>query len=98
MTSFVRTATLQRGQPFQIEVNGRLVQAYPGESLAAVLLASGHVTLRRTRQAGAPRSVFCGIGACFDCLIILDGRPDVRSCATLARPGQRVEVPPDEGR
>lgn len=95
MTSFTRAPILQRGQPFEITVNGRSVQAYAGESLAAVLLSSGVRAFRLTPKDGLPRSVFCGMGACFDCLVTVDGVPNLRSCATVVRPGLRVEVPAD---
>ncbi len=92
MTSFTRSPILQRGQPFEITVDGRSLQAFPGESVAAVLLASGVGAFRVTPKGGAPRSLFCGMGACFDCLVTVDGVPNVRSCATVVRPGLRVET------
>ncbi len=91
MTAFVRTALLERGEPFEIEVDGRPVRAYPGDSVAAALLAAGILAFD-----GAPatslRSVFCGMGACFGCLVTVDGLPNVRSCTAPARPGLRVEL------
>lgn len=81
----------QRGSPIQILVDGDLVQAFEGETIAAALLASGHRVLRHTTK-GSPRGIFCGMGACFECLVEVDGDPSVQSCVTLVRPGMQVRT------
>jgi predicted molibdopterin-dependent oxidoreductase YjgC len=81
-----------RAEPFTFTLDAQLVQAYPGETIAAALLAAGIRTLRRTRKSGAPRGIFCGMGVCFDCLIVVDGRPHLRACLTEAQPGMQVTV------
>ena len=86
MPAFVRTSIVTRGQPLEIQVNGCAVTAHAGESLAAALLAGGHIPTHACQ-------LYCGMGACFGCLVTVDGVPNVRSCATLVRPGLRVEVP-----
>jgi hypothetical protein len=80
-----------RGQPFVIQVNGAPVTAYPGETIAAVLLASGWQMFRHSALSGEPRGPFCGMGLCFDCLVTLNGQPNVRACVTFAQPGDLVE-------
>ncbi len=74
-----------------IIVDGEPVPAYPGETVATVLLAAGRRTFRHTDH-GAPRGLFCGMGVCFDCLVTVDGQPDVRACMTIVRPGMVVET------
>ena len=86
MPPFIRTPILKRGEPFEILVNGRPVTAYEGESVATAVLASSDDLSRHY-------GLFCGMGACFGCLVTVDGVPNVRSCATLVRPGLRVEIP-----
>ena len=44
-----------------------------GANLAAAMLAAGVVVFRRTPVSGAPRAPFCMMGACFDCLVEIDG-------------------------
>lgn len=44
-----------------------------GANLAAALLVAGVQTLRNTPVSGAPRGAFCMMGACFDCLVEIDG-------------------------
>jgi predicted molibdopterin-dependent oxidoreductase YjgC len=80
-----------RGQPFQITVNGNAVNAYPGETIAAVLLAEGWQVFRHTELTGEPRGPFCGMGLCFDCLVTVNGQPNVRACVTHVQPGDKVE-------
>jgi predicted molibdopterin-dependent oxidoreductase YjgC len=67
--------------------DGREVPARAGESLAAALLAAGVATFRETPVTGAPRGPLCMMGACFDCLVELDGVPNVQACMAPVRPG-----------
>lgn len=88
---------IQRGRAIEILVDGRPVQAFEGESVAAALLAAGKRALRMTARYGAPRGLYCGIGVCFDCIMTIDGRPNVRTCQTPVRAGMRVESQRGEG-
>jgi predicted molibdopterin-dependent oxidoreductase YjgC len=88
---------VRRGPVFEILVDGAPVVAYEGETIATALLGSGQIAFRRTAKRGAPRGLFCGMGVCFDCLVTVDGVPNVRSCVTPARPGMRVSRPGFEG-
>jgi aerobic-type carbon monoxide dehydrogenase small subunit (CoxS/CutS family) len=75
-----------------ITFDGRPVAAEPGQTIAAALVAAGVLAWRTTRNTGAPRGVFCGIGVCFDCLVTVNGQPSVRACLAEACPGDRVET------
>ena len=55
------------------EFDGQTLQAPDGANLAAALLAAGVVTFRYTPVSGAPRAAFCMMGACFDCLVDIEG-------------------------
>lgn len=81
-----------RGQPIRFVVDGEPAEAFLGETVAAALLAAGVSTLRYTAKGGEPRGVFCGMGVCFDCAMVIDDRPNVRACLTPIREGMRVEV------
>ena len=70
-------------------MDGVPVEAVAGQTVAGVLLGMGTTSWRTTRIGGRPRGVFCGIGVCFDCLVVVNGIPDVRAC-------QRVVVEGDE--
>jgi aerobic-type carbon monoxide dehydrogenase small subunit (CoxS/CutS family) len=78
-------------RPLWITVDGERVEGIAGQSLAGVMLAGGRLSWRRT-GCGAPRGVFCGIGACFDCLVTVDGERDVRACRRPAYDGAVVRT------
>jgi D-hydroxyproline dehydrogenase subunit alpha len=78
-----------RGAPIQIRFNGQDIRALSGETVAAALSAAGIVTFRRT-PSGAPRGLHCGMGACFDCLLTIDGRIGQRACMTKAADGMEL--------
>lgn len=87
-----RLPTIERGQPIEITVDGQPMTAYRGETIAAVLFAEGQRMLRRTPQLGQPRSIFCGMGVCFDCLVTVDGIPHIRACETPVVAGMVIET------
>ena len=86
-----RLEAIERGTRITIKVNGEPVAAYAGESIAAALMASGRRAFR-TDAGGLPRGLFCGMGICFDCLVTVDGVPNVRACMTQAREGCNIEL------
>ncbi|MCL4488278.1 MAG: (2Fe-2S)-binding protein [Chloroflexi bacterium] len=81
----------ERGHQITITVDEEPLAAFEGETIAGALLAAGRRAWRRTRR-GQPRGLFCGIGLCFDCLVTVDGTPDVRACLTPVREGMVVET------
>lgn len=87
-----------RGTRIDILVDGHRVPAFIGETVAAALLAAGTRALRQTVRRSAPRGLYCGIGVCFDCVMTVDGRPNVRTCQIEVRPGMRIESQIGDGR
>lgn len=79
----------RQGQPFALKFEGHDIPAWPGESVAAALLAAGQPFLRQS-ESGDARGVLCGIGVCWECRCVIDGRPNTRSCMTPATPGMLV--------
>jgi predicted molibdopterin-dependent oxidoreductase YjgC len=85
-----------------ITVDGSPVTARSGQTVAAVFHELGQTSWRTTRRSGRPRGIFCGIGVCFDCLIVVNGLPDVRACQRLVADGDVIATQygvrlPDEG-
>ncbi|OAR23372.1 proline dehydrogenase [Streptomyces sp. ERV7] len=78
------------GPAFALTFDGRTLTALPGQSIAAALWAAGILSWRTTRAGGEPRGAFCGIGACYDCLATVNGRPNQRACLVAARPGDVI--------
>jgi D-hydroxyproline dehydrogenase subunit alpha len=76
-------------QPVTFWYDGQPVPALEGETIAAALAASGITALRPTRD-GQRRGLYCGMGACQECLVTVDGRASQRACMTKAAPGQVV--------
>jgi predicted molibdopterin-dependent oxidoreductase YjgC len=70
--------------------DGKEIAADAGQSVGAALIAAGYRSWRTTRHGGAPRGIFCGIGICFDCLVVVNGRPNQRACLTEACDGDEV--------
>ena len=82
----------ERRETLTITVDGEVVEAFAGESVAALLLANGRRVFRRTDKTHSPRGLFCGMGVCFDCLVNIDGVPNVRACMTPVRAGMVIET------
>jgi len=72
--------------------DGESISAITGQSVAAALLAANQRALRKTRFNNNERGVFCGIGVCFDCLVVIDGITNQRACLIEARPGMKVQT------
>ena len=73
----------------EIEWDGARIAARAGEPLAAALIAAGVVRFRATLLSGAPRGPFCMMGACFDCVVQVDGQA-VQACMTRVTPGLKA--------
>jgi len=71
--------------------NGRDFQCESGQTIAAALIAADQRELRSTRFDSEPRSIFCGIGICYDCVVVVDGIANQRSCLVEVKSGMRVE-------
>lgn len=80
------------GGPVRLTFDGATVEAREGEPLIVALLAAGHRVLRTMPETGAPRGGFCMVGRCADCLVVVDGLPNARACATPVRAGMAVET------
>src|SRR4051794_37776325 len=88
----VRPAERAAEATLTIWFDGAAVPARAGDSVAEALLAAGITTTRSTTVSGAPRGPYCMMGACFECLATIDGRPNVQTCMTQVREGMQVEI------
>src|SRR3954465_3486729 len=75
-----------------ISIDGVAVQAREGDSVAAAMLAAGQTVSRTTPASGAPRAPFCMMGACFECLVTIDGVGNRQGCMIAVRDGMRIET------
>ena len=73
----VKTASpfleLEDNAHVDVRWDGTTLSLPDGANLAAALLAAGVDVFRHTPVSGAPRAPFCMMGACFDCLVEIDG-------------------------
>ena len=74
----------------QIWFNEQPFSVPAGRSVAAALLAAGVQRFRGTPVSGAPRAPYCMMGACFECLVEIDGMPSRQSCLVAVQDGMRI--------
>ena len=75
----------------RVTVDGRLVEARAGDSVAAaLLLAAGVLPTRVSPVSGAPRAPYCMMGVCFDCLVTIDGVANRQACLVIVRDGMTI--------
>lgn len=75
-----------------ITVDGTPLQAVKGEMIAAALMANGIMVHRHTIKKHEPRGIYCGIGQCTDCVMVVNGHPNVRTCITPVEDGMVIET------
>jgi len=81
----------ERGREVTIYFKGQPITAYEGETIATALHAAGIRVLNYSANEKRPRGLFCAIGKCSSCLMVVNGIPNVRSCITLVEDGMRIE-------
>lgn len=84
--------SFEKGEEVTFTLDGKEMQGYEGESIAAALRAAGVMVHRHTRKRDEPRGIFCAIGRCTDCVMIVDGKPNVRTCITPLKAGMQVQT------
>ena len=88
------------GRGITLTFEGEEIACAEGDSVAAALVDAGKLTCR-TGRSGDPRGVFCGMGVCQECVVLVDGLP-ARACMAAASDGARITilgagVPPPAG-
>ena len=81
---------IDRAQEIEFQFDGHTVRAHQGDTVASALYASGTTTFSRGFKYHRPRGLLCGAGRCPNCLIDVDGKPNVRACTQLVRQGMQV--------
>ncbi len=70
---------------------GKTVEAFEGESVAASLLAAGLRSTRDSTVSGQKRAPLCMMGVCFECLMEIDGQQNKQSCMTPVKEGMVIK-------
>ncbi|MGN0203740.1 MAG: (2Fe-2S)-binding protein [Coprococcus sp.] len=82
----------QKGKLVNFTCDGQNLTGYEGEPVAAALKAAGVMVHRYTKKEHKPRGIFCAIGRCTDCVMVVDGKPNIRTCVTPLREGMCVQT------
>lgn len=72
--------------------NGKELEGYKGEPIATALRVAGVMAHRYTKKRHEPRGVFCAIGRCTDCVMVVNGQPNVRTCIIPLEEGMVVQT------
>jgi aerobic-type carbon monoxide dehydrogenase small subunit (CoxS/CutS family) len=83
---------LPPGRRIEFTFNGAAVGGREGEPIAAALFAAGHRVLRTMPRFGEARGGYCMIGRCTDCMVVVDGIPNVPACLTPITAGLDVRT------
>ena len=81
---------IDRSKGIEFQFDGRTVQAHHGDTVASALYASGTTTFSRGFKYHRPRGLLCVAGRCPNCLVDVDGTPNVRACTQVVRQGMHV--------
>ena len=82
----------EKGRPVTFTFDGKELQGFEGEPIAAALKANGVMVHRYTKKQHKPRGIFCAIGRCTDCVMVVDNVPNVRTCITPLKEGMDIKT------
>jgi predicted molibdopterin-dependent oxidoreductase YjgC len=77
--------------PVTVIVEGKSLTVRAGDTAAAAAMLAGLVHTRTSPVDGSPRAPYCMIGACFECLLVIDGVASQQGCLVEVREGMRIE-------
>ncbi|NQW15934.1 MAG: (2Fe-2S)-binding protein [Chloroflexi bacterium] len=81
---------VDRSRPIHFEFEGRKIEAYEGDTVSSALSAAGVEIHSRSFKYHRPRGLLCVAGRCPNCLMTVDGTPNVRACTASVRDGMQV--------
>ena len=83
---------LLQAPDIEFTFDGSVVRGREGEPIAAALFAAGYRVLRTMPRFGDARGGYCMIGRCTDCMVVVDGIPNVPACMTPVTAGLDVRT------
>jgi sarcosine oxidase subunit alpha len=83
---------IDRSQPFTFSFESQMVEAFQGDTIGSALFAAGRRVFSRSFKYHRPRGLYCCSGRCPNCMMEVDGVPNVRVCVEPARPEARVRA------
>ena len=82
----------KKGREIPFTFNGIELKGQEGDTIAAALIANGVKYFRITKKNKEKRGLFCGIGQCTACCVIVDGVPNIKSCITKLEASQNIKT------
>lgn len=82
----------------KIIVDNKEIEAFEGETIVAALIAAGIKVFHITSKRNEPRGYYCAIGVCNDCVMTVNGKPNVRTCVTQVSNGMKIETQVGRGK
>jgi sarcosine oxidase, subunit alpha len=82
---------LQRDRSVTFQFEGKPVTGFLGDSIGSALFGAGQRVFSRSFKYHRPRGLLCCRGQCPNCMMTVDGVPNVRVCVEPVREGVRVE-------
>ena len=74
----------------RVTVDGRDVRVPAGTTAAAAALLAGLTVTRTSPVSDAPRAPYCMMGACFECLMEIDGVANRQACVVVVVEGMQI--------
>ena len=88
----------KRGKKVTFFFEGKELEGYEGQPIAAALHAAGIRVLSYSIKYNRPRGFFCAVGKCSSCLMEVDGTPNVMVCMEPLKAGMNVRRQKGRGR
>ena len=82
---------IRRDRVVTFSLEGRAVDAFEGDTVGSALAGAAVSITSRSFKYHRPRGLLCMTGSCPNCLMQIDGIPNVRACVEPVRDGMRVE-------
>ena len=88
--------SFEKGNKVKFTFDGKEVEGYETETVAAALHAAGLRVLSHSEH-DRPRGLYCAIGNCSSCMMVVDGKPNVKICVVLVKEGMNVQTQSGKG-
>lgn len=76
----------------RLKVDDCVIEVPSGYTVAAAMLLQQRRHTRTSSVSGVPRGPFCLMGACFECLVAIDGVSNRQACMTEVAEGMVVST------
>src|SRR5256885_12292576 len=83
---------IDRSRPIRFTYAGEELSGFSGDTVGSALYAAGRRVFSRSFKYHRPRGLLCCSGRCPNCMMNVDGAPNVRTCVTPARAGMQVRA------